>query len=59
MVLPVEICEVKNLEKAKTEWGKESMLRATALIDITNLTTTEEELISDHYDFSLKKNQRE
>jgi hypothetical protein len=59
MVLPVEIYEVKDLEKVKTEWGKESMLRAPALIDITNLTTTEEELIRDHYAFSLKKNQRE
>ena len=28
VVLPVEICEVKDLGKAKTEWGKESMLRA-------------------------------
>ena len=55
MVLPVAICEVKDLGKVKTEWEKESMLRAPALIDITNLTTTEEELIRDHYAPSLKK----
>ena len=64
MVLPVEIYEVKDLEKVKTEWWKESMLRAPALIDITNLTTTEEELIRDHYALplqkpSLLKNQRD
>ena len=41
VVLPIEICEVKDVEKVKTEWGKESMLRAAALIDITNLTTIE------------------
>ncbi len=27
VVLPVEICEVKDLGKVKTEWRKESMLR--------------------------------
>jgi hypothetical protein len=31
VVLPVEICEVKDLGKVKTEWGKESMLRALLL----------------------------
>ena len=55
MVLPVEICEVKDLGKIKTEWWKESKLRAPALIDITNLTTIEEELIHDHYALPLKK----
>ena len=55
VVLPVEICEVKDLGKVKTEWWKESMLRAPALIDITNLTTIEEELIHDHYTLPLKK----
>ena len=55
MVLPVEICEVKDLGKVKTAWWKESMLRAPALIDITNLTTIEEELIRDHYALPLKK----
>ena len=64
VVLPVEICEVKDLGEVKTKWGKESMLRAPALIDITNRTTTEEELIHDHYALplqkpSLSKNQRE
>ncbi|MDE1044984.1 MAG: hypothetical protein OSA05_06905 [Nitrospinaceae bacterium] len=64
MVLPVEICEVKDLGKIKIEWWKESMLRAPALIDITNLTTIEEELIRDHYALplqkpSLLKNQRD
>jgi hypothetical protein len=55
VVLPVEICEVKDLGKVKTEWWKESMLRAPALIDITNLTTIEEELIRDHYALPLQK----
>jgi hypothetical protein len=55
VVLPVEIYEVKDLGKVKTEWWKESMLRAPALIDITNLTTIEEELIRDHYALPLKK----
>jgi hypothetical protein len=54
VVLPVEICEVKDLGKIKIEWWKESMLRAPALIDITNLTTIEEELIHDHYALPLK-----
>jgi len=54
VVLPVEICEVKDVGKVKTEWGKESMLRAP-LIDITNLKTIEEELIRDHYALPLKK----
>ena len=55
VVLPVEICEVKDLGKVKTEWWKESMLRAPALIDITNLKTIEEELIRDHYALPLQK----
>ena len=55
MVLPVEICEVKYLGIVKTARGKESMLRTPALIDITNLTTIEEELIRDHYNLPLKK----
>jgi hypothetical protein len=33
----------------------ESMLRAPALIYITNLTTIEEELIHDHYALPLQK----
>ena len=41
VVLPVESCEVNDLAKVKTDWGKESMLRAPAFIDITNLTTIE------------------
>jgi hypothetical protein len=64
VVLPVEICEMKDLGQVKIKWGKESMLRAPALIDITNRTTIEEELIRDHYALplqksSLLKNQRE
>ena len=55
VVLPVKICEVKDLGKVKTKWFKKSMLRAHALIDITNLTTIEEELIRDHYALPLKK----
>ncbi|MDA8560198.1 hypothetical protein N9L33_00145 [Nitrospinae bacterium] len=39
--LPVEICEVKDLGKVKTAWGKEFMLRAPALIDTTNRKTIE------------------
>ena len=41
VVLPVEVCEVRDLGKVKTEWGKESILRAPALIDTKNLTTIE------------------
>ena len=55
MVLPVEICEVKDLGKVKTEWWKEFILRAPALIDITNLTTIEKGLIRDHYALPLQK----
>jgi hypothetical protein len=40
---------VQDLGKVKTERPKESMLRAPALIDITNLTIIEEEFIRDHY----------
>ena len=49
MVLPVEICEVKDLGKVKTEWRKESMLEAPTATDIMNMTTFEEELIRDYY----------
>jgi len=47
VVLPVEICEVKDLGKVKTEWRKESMLEAPTATDIMNMTTFEEELIRD------------
>ena len=50
VVLPVEICEVKDLGKVKTEWRKESMLEAPSPTDIMNMTTFEEELIRDYYD---------
>ena len=53
VVLPVEICEVKDLGKIKTEWWKESMLRVPVLIDITNLTTIKEKSIRDHYALPL------
>ncbi len=64
VVLPVEVCEVEDLGKVKTEWRKESMLEAPAPIDITNLTTLEEELIRDYYALPLQrpfpsKNRRE
>ena len=49
VVLPVEICEVKDLGKVKTEWRKESMLEAPTTTDIMNMTTFEEELIRDYY----------
>ena len=49
VVLPVEICEVKDLGKVKTEWRKESMLEAPTATDIMNMTTFEEELIRDYY----------
>ena len=55
VVLPVEVCEVKDLGKVKTEWRKESMLGAPAPIDITSLTTLEEELIRDYYALPLQR----
>ncbi len=58
VVLPVEICEVMDLGKIKTEWRKESMLGAPAPIDITCLTTLEEELIRDYYSLPLQRPSR-
>jgi hypothetical protein len=55
VVLPVEICEVKDLGKVKTEWPKESMLGAPAPIDIMSVTTREEKLIRDYYGVPLQR----
>ncbi len=55
VVLPVEICTVKDLGKVKTEWRKESMIEAPTPANITNLTTVEEELIRDHYGLPLQR----
>ena len=49
VVLPVEICEVKDLGKVKTAWRKESMLGSPTPADTMNMTTVEEELIRDYY----------
>jgi hypothetical protein len=55
VVLPVEVCEVIDLGKVKTEWRKESMLGAPAPIDITCVTILEEELIRDYYSLPLQR----
>ncbi len=55
VVLPVEICEVKDLGKVKTEWRKESMLGAPTPINIMSMTTVEEELIRDYYGLPLQR----
>jgi hypothetical protein len=55
VILPVEICEVIDLGKVKTEWRKESMLGSPAPTDSTNITTIEEELIRDYYGLSAKR----
>ena len=49
VVLPVEICTVKDLGKVTTEWRKESMIETPTPANITNLTRAEEGLIRDHY----------
>ncbi len=49
VVLPVEVCEVKDLGKVKTEWRKESMLGAPSPVDVMSMTNLEEELIRDYY----------
>jgi hypothetical protein len=49
VILPVAICEVKDLGKVETEWRTESMLRTPALIDIISLKIIGEELIRDYY----------
>ena len=49
VVLPIEICEVEDLGKVKTEWRKESMLEAPSPTDINKTTMIEEELIRDYY----------
>jgi len=58
VVLPVEVCEVMDLGKVKTDCRKESMLGAPAPIDIANVTILEEELIRDYYALPLKKPER-
>jgi len=55
VVLPVEVCEVKDLGKVKTEWRKESMLGAPSPTNITCVTTLEEELIRDYYALPLQR----
>jgi hypothetical protein len=55
VVLPVEVCELKDLGKVKTALWKESMLGAPAPIDITCITTLEEELIRDYYALPLQR----
>jgi hypothetical protein len=49
VVLPVEICEVEDLGKIKTDWRKESMLESPIPTDIMKITPVEEELIRDYY----------
>lgn len=55
VVLPVEVCEVKDLGKVKTEWRKESMLGAPTPADIMSMTILEEELIRDYYGLPLQR----
>ncbi len=57
IVLPLEICEVQDLGKLKTQWRKESMLGAPSPVDIKHMTASEEELILDY--FELKPYWRE
>jgi hypothetical protein len=49
VILPIEICEVADLGKIKTEWRKESMLGSPTPTDATNITMIEEELIREYY----------
>lgn len=55
VVLPVEVCELKDLGKVKTDLRKESMMEAPTPTDITRVTTMEEELIRDYYALSLQR----
>ena len=55
ILVPVEICEVIDLGKIKTEWRKESMLDAPSPINVKNITGVEEEMIRNYYGVSLKK----
>jgi len=55
VVLPLEICEVEDLGKVKTEWPKESMLGAPTPIDIMSVTSREEKLIRDYYGLPLQR----
>ena len=49
VILPVEICEVVDLGKVKTEWRKESMLGSPTPTETMNITAIEEELIREYY----------
>ena len=55
VVLPIEVCEVQDLGKVKTEWRKESMLDAPSPVDALSITTMEEELIRDYYGLSVQR----
>ncbi|MBC8286485.1 MAG: PRC-barrel domain-containing protein [Nitrospinae bacterium] len=58
VVLPVEVCEVMDLGKVKTEWRKESLLGAPVPTDVMSMTTLEEELIRDYYALPLARSDR-
>ncbi len=58
VVLPVEVCEVKDLGKVKTEWRKESMLGSPSPINIMSMTNSEEELIRDYYALPLQRSSK-
>jgi hypothetical protein len=55
VILPVEICEVEDLGKIKTEWRKESMLESPVPTDIMKTTTIEEEMIRDYFGLSTQR----
>ncbi len=50
IILPIEVCEVADLGKVKTEWRKESIKDAPNPEDIEHITMEEEELILGYFD---------
>jgi len=50
IILPIEICEIADLGKVRTEWRKESIKDAPNPEDLQNVSMEEEELILGYFD---------
>ena len=50
VIVPIEVCEVADLGKVKTEWRKESLIGAPNPVNLEDVTQQEEELILGYFD---------
>ncbi len=50
VIIPIEVCEVADLGKVKTEWRKESLIGAPNPVNLEDVTQEEEELILGYFD---------